>query len=386
MKQPKPMNEFALMQEEAGNLPLFFPNIPKKAVENVNRVLSGRWIGQGPAVDEFELEFSKNLNIENKSFIAVNSGTAALHLAYLLAGIGKEDDVICPVFTCTATNLPLIYVGANLKFYDVGLNSLNASIEDIQALITPETKAIVTVDYGGVPNDYIALRELADQHDIKIIADLAHCLDGSINGQSILKYVDFAIYSFQAIKTLTTADGGMLVCPDEYAEKAKRLRWFGIDRTEKQKGTWENDIYELGYKYQMTDIAASIGLAGLEELTETLNHRRRLLEIYRDQMKLLGLNPLLEGDILPCYDFTPWLATYICSDNRVSVMNALRDHGIESAQVHYRNDRYSIFKHWSDREFPNMDQIEENYLVLPLHTKMTENDVSRIVEVIASLQ
>lgn len=386
MKQTKPMNEFTLMQEGEGKVPLFFPNIPKKAAANVNTVLSGRWIGQGPAVDQFELEFSKNFNVENKSFVAVNSGTAALHLAYLLAGLGLDDDVICPVFTCTATNLALMYVGANLKFYDVAPRSLNASIEDIEALITPETKAIVTVDYGGVPNDYIALKKLADKYDIKIIADLAHCLDGSINGQSILKYVDFATYSFQAIKTLTTADGGMLVCPASHEEKAKRLRWFGIDRAEKQKGTWENDIYEIGYKYQMTDIAASIGLAGLEELPETLNYRRRLLEVYRDQMMSLSLNPLLEADIPSGFDFTPWLATYICSDNRLTIMHALRDHGIESAQVHYRNDRYSVFKNWADKEFPNMNQIEENYLVLPLHTKVSENDVNRILEVVASLQ
>ena len=168
MKQTKPMNEFTLMQEGEGKVPLFFPNIPKKAAANVNTVLSGRWIGQGPAVDQFELEFSKNFNVENKSFVAVNSGTAALHLAYLLAGLGLDDDVICPVFTCTATNLALMYVGANLKFYDVAPRSLNASIEDIEALITPETKAIVTVDYGGVPNDYIALKKLADKYDIKI--------------------------------------------------------------------------------------------------------------------------------------------------------------------------------------------------------------------------
>ena len=384
MKQHKPMDEFSILAEGQGKVPLFYPNIPKKAIANLTAVLSGRWIGQGPGVDSFESEFAKTYDSHDKSFIAVSSGTAALHLAYLLADIGAEDDVLCPVFTCTATNLALIYVGANLHFYDVAPGSLNASIQDIESQITSKTKAIVTVDYGGVPNDYIALRKLANKHNIKIIADLAHCLDGSIDGQSILSYVDFAIYSFQAIKTLTTADGGMLVCPENLEEKAKRLRWFGIDRSEKQKGTWENDIFEIGYKYQMTDIAAAIGLAGLEELQQTLRHRRYLLETYQAKMKLKGLNALLEVDVPSSIDFTPWLATYICSDNRIAIMNNLRDQGIESGQVHYRNDRYSIFSNWANKEFPNMNEIEDHYLVLPLHTKMTEDDVNRIVEVIAS--
>lgn len=382
----KPMNEFPLIEKEEGTVPLFWPNIPKNAAQYIADSLSTRWIGQGPKVEKFEKALYDFIKPKTKEFVSVSSGTAALHVIYQLAGIGKGDEVLCPVFTCTATNLALVYLDAELKFYDVGNNSLNASIEDIESKITKDTKAIVTVDYGGVPNDYKALRKLADKYSIPVIADLAHCIDGKIDGENVIDLVDYAMFSFQAIKTLTTGDGGMVICPAKDVELAKRLRWFGIDRTAKQKGTWENDIKEVGFKYQMTDIAASIGLAGLEELGEKLSKRRALASVYKRSLAEAGLPQLLETSVEDNVDFAPWLATIICPANgRQRIMEGLRDAGIESAQVHYRNDKYTVFKEWSGAEFPNMDSIEDNYLVLPLHTNMTEEDAVRTVSLLKEL-
>jgi len=376
------MNEFPILDDKKGNIPLFYPNVPSSAAKLVSHVLKGRWIGQGPLVDEFEEQFEEKFGVSNKSFLAVNSGTSALHLGYLLAGIIPGDEVICPVFTCTATNLALLYIGAVPKFYDVNKENLNASLKDIEKLITKKTKAIVTVDYGGLPNDYKQIRDIIDNKNIRLIADLAHCIDGKIYEKSILEYVDFAIFSFQAIKTLTTADGGMLVCPSSLKKKAKRLRWFGIDRERKQQGIWENDIYELGYKYQMTDVAAAIGIAGLSELNKTLRYRKRIFNQYLNNLQKSGLISLLEATQSQHCEFTPWLATINCKGKRVEIMNKLREINVESAQVHYRNDRYSIFKKYVDRDFPNMDLIEDDYLVLPLHHKMTLRDVDKITRAI----
>lgn len=375
------MDEFELLDEDKG-VPLFYPHIPKNAIKYLTRSLSTRWIGQGPMVDKFETIFEKKFSIKGRA-VSVNSGTAALHLAYILSGVDENSEVICPVFTCTATNLPILYQKAKPIFFDINKENLNANILEIEKLITPKTKALCVVDYGGVPNDYAKLRDLCDKNDLKLIADCAHCLDGRYAGKPITEYADFTIYSFQAIKTITSGDGGMLVTRDkEIAEKAKRIRWFGINRVDKQKGIWENDVAELGYKYHMNDLSACIGLASLEEFEYIQSHRRSLGKHYLSELGELSENIIEKSLILD--QFTPWLITIDTKGYRVELMKYLRSEGIESAQVHYRNDRYSVFKPFINRVFPNMDAIENNYLVLPLHTKVSKDQVTRICNLVKS--
>ena len=373
------MDEFELLDEDKG-IPLFFPHIPKNAVKYLTNTLSTRWIGQGPMVDKFESAFEDKFSIQGRA-VSVNSGTAALHLAYILSDVDENSEVICPVFTCTATNLPILYQKAKPVFFDINKKTLNADISEIERLITPKTRAISVVDYGGVPNDYEKLRTICNENGLKLIADCAHCLDGQYAGKPITEYADFTIYSFQAIKTITSGDGGMLVTRDKKtAEKAKRIRWFGIDRVDKQKGIWENDITELGYKYHMNDISACIGLASLEEFEDIQSHRRSLGKHYIKELGKLS-ESIIENSLI-LGQFTPWLITIDTKGYRIELMKHLRSHGVESAQVHYRNDRYSIFKPFVDRTFPNMDIIENNYLVLPIHTKVSKDQVTRICDLV----
>ena len=375
------MNEFPLMDKKSG-IPLFYPHIPSSAIKYVNETLSGRWIGQGPKVDDFENAFLKKLNIKGHA-LAVSSGTAALHIAYTLAGIGKGDEVICPLFTCTATNLPILYNGAIPIFCDIDENSLNINIDKIQELITPKTKAIVFVDYGGRPNNYPKLRKICDEHNLKLIADSAHALDSKWTNIHVSQFADFTMFSFQAIKTLTTGDGGMLIVKKRNElDIARRIRWFGIDRSEKQKGTWENDIFELGYKYQMTDIAASIGLAGLDEIDNTLKIRQNISKVYEHYFCQNSIDAFEINYDKQNSSFTPWMMTIRCKGKRIKIMSTLRENDIESAQVHYRNDRYSVFGFQEKEKFKNMNLIDNDYLVLPLHTKMNEEDAEKISKIV----
>lgn len=380
------MNEFPLMSETEG-LPLFLPWVVEDALKGVSETLKSRWIGQGPKVDLFEKEFQRRF-APNRSCVAVSSGTAALHLAYELAGLTAGDEVVCPLFTCTATNIPLLYKGCIPVFCDVAENSLNVNVSDVEKLITPKTKAIVVVDYGGAPTDYESLRELADRFGLLLIADCAHAIDGRFAGKFVNSHADFTIYSFQAIKTLTTGDGGMLVMSDDnyLLEKARRIRWFGIDRSAKQKGIWQNDIDEIGYKYQMTDISASIGLANLAAIDVNLQARQTNFECYK---RLLACRESVIFECNPGHtnevDFSPWLVTLNCGSHREIVMSELRRMGVESAQVHYRNDRYTIFAPFiRDRYFPNMDEIENSYLVVPVHAGVSEDHISSIADVALS--
>jgi len=373
------MNEFPIILENQG-IPLFYPYIPKKAKKEVLNTLSSRWIGQGPKVEKFEKKFEKKF-FKNHKTIAVGAGTDALHLAYLLANIKKNDEVIVPGFTCTATNIPLLYIGAKPVFADVEINTLNISIEDIKKKISKKTKAIVCVDYGGIPNDYIELNKICKKNNLILISDAAHSLGSKFIGKYSCQYADFVIFSFQAIKTLTTGDGGMLAIKNKKLyHKAKRLRWFGIDRSAKQKGIWENDIKEIGYKYQMNDIAASIGLAALEEIDNVIKYRNKLFTLYERYLKNKNIRIIGKASTNKYYN-SSWLITVVVNKNRVGLMKKLRKHKVESAQVHYRNDRYSVFSN-KKLNLKNMNYIENKYLVLPLHMKVKEMDVKNICNII----
>ncbi len=369
------MKEFPLLEPNEG-IPIFYPHVPSNGAKYIDEVLSTRWIGQGPKVDEFEEKF-KDTIIENGYAIAVNSGTSALHLAYILAGITEGSEVICPVFTCTATNIPILYERAIPIFADISKSSLNIDLDQIENLITSRTLALCVVDYGGLPNNYVRLREICNKHKLKLIIDCAHAVDTHRDGHHVTYFADYVTYSFQAIKTITTGDGGMLIVKKECDyEKAKRLRWFGIDRAAKQKGIWSNDVTEIGYKYQMTDITAALGLAALEESIEIFNKRRKLYQYYQNSLEEFE-ECLLEKPETGT-DFTPWLVTINTKGRRLQLMRHLREKNIESAQIHYRNDSYSIFKNFPKGAFPNMDRIENDYLVLPLHTKLSFLDVKKI--------
>ena len=199
----------------------------------------------------------------------------------LIADIKKGDEIICPVFTCTATNIPLLYLDAKIKFADIDPDTLNISIKSVEKLITKKTKAIVFVNYGGILNNLDKLKKIAKKNKLFLIQDAAQSLGAKYRNKSITKYSDFTIFSFQAIKHITSGDGGALVVKNKSLEKiGKRLRWFGIDRPKKQGGTWENDIKEVGYKYQLTDLGACLLLNSMKEYKFIKSHRNSIYKTY----------------------------------------------------------------------------------------------------------
>ena len=372
--------DFPLMKDRKGSVPLFYPHIPKSSLKSLKKVLSGRWIGQGPLVDLFEKEFEKKFT-KKLPCIAVGSGTDALHLSYLLAGIKKNDEVICPVFTCTATNIPLLYIGAKIKFADIDRKTLNISIEHVKKLITKKTKAIVFVNYGGLPCNLSELNKIAKKNNIKLIQDAAQSLGSTYHNKPITSYADFTIFSFQAIKHISSGDGGLLCIKDKrLKKKAYRMRWFGIDRLKKQGGTWENDIIEIGYKYQMTDLGASILLESLKEFKEISSHRKKIFKVYVDKLKDNRFIQIVNQT--GKFTHSTWLFT-ILTDKKDLLQKKLRLANVESNQVHFRNDRYSIFKEYvKNKKFPNMNAVEKKYLVLPIHTKMTISDAHYVANTV----
>ena len=349
-----------------GDINLFYPTIYKEEwLLELSNVFDTRWIGQGPLVDKFEQQFADKFGY--KYCLALNSGSSALELAYHLVGIGKGDEVLTPVFTCTATNLPLLRRKANIKFLDINDN-LTVDYEDVLRKVSYNTKAIVVVTLGGLPIDN-RIFHLAKEYDIPVIVDAAQSLGVSE------QYGDYICYSFQAIKHFTTGDGGMLVVRnDKEYKRAKKLRWFGIDREAKKRVNWRclvnnqiaMEIEEAGYKHHMNDISAALGIVGLKHSDEILNYRKSLCETYAK-------------DIDGIYGGAYWLFA-ILTEQRDEVMEHLRSNGIECDPVQLRNDTFKVFG--GKVVLPNMDRLENQYLYLPLHTKLSVSDVKHITGVL----
>ena len=374
--------DFPLMETKNKSYPLFYPYVSKKSIKSVPNVLRTRWIGQGPLVDKFEKIFKKKFATTNEC-VAVGSGTDALHLAYILANIKKNDEVIAPVFTCTATNIPLLYIGAKIKFADIDPKTMNISIDHVKKLITKKTKAIIFVNYGGVPCDLLELKKLKKKYNLTLIQDAAQSLGSKVGKKHITEFADFTIFSFQAIKHITSGDGGMLTFKNKkLLEKSRRIRWFGIDREKKQGGTWENDITEIGYKYQMTDIGARMLLDSIQDFSKIFLHRKKIFNIYK---KELSKNKNIKVIDTPNINLSNsyWLCTIILKNNRIKLQNYLRKLKIETNQVHFRNDRYKIFnKFVKKNNYPNMKKYENNYLVIPLNIRISIKDAYYITNCI----
>ncbi len=373
--------DLPIMPDKKKGVFLFYPYVSKKSANNIKKKLEGRWLGQGPMVDKFENEFKKKF-ARDCSVVATGSGTDSLHLAYILAGLKKGDEVITTIFTCTATNIPMLYMGLKIKFADIDVDTMNISVKSVKKLISKKTRAIVCVHYGGLPCDMDELRKISKRNKIILIEDAAHALGAKYKGKSIGNLSDFSTFSFQAIKHFTTGDGGILTIKNKKLEdKAKRIRWFGIDRKKKQQGIWKNDVHEIGFKYQMTDIAATMGCDSLKEFKFINEHRKKIYNTYLEE---LSKNKKIKciHDYDKKKEHGAWLFT-ISVENKDYLQKKLREHFIETNQVHFRNDRYSIFRKFvKGKKFPNMDYLENRYLVLPLHHKVSVQDAKYISKLI----
>ena len=274
---------------------------------------------------------------------------------------------------------------AKIKFADINLEDMNISINHIEKLITKKTKAIVFVNYGGLLCDLEKLQKIAKKHNIFLIQDAAQSLGAKYKGKEITEFADFTIFSFQAIKHITSGDGGALVCKNnKLAKKARIIRWFGIDRPKKQGGTWENDIVDIGYKYQMTDIGAALLLDSMKEFKLIKKKRNTIHNTYVQNLKnIKGVKCIQNMD--KNTEPVIWLTTIYC-ERKDFLQKKLRKNLIESNQVHFRNDRYSIFKKFcKNKKFPNMDKVENKYLVIPTHTKMSTADAKLIAKNIRNI-
>lgn len=355
---------------------LFVPYVPKECKEAVSDVLGSRFIGQGPKVEEFEKQFQKKFSLNNA--VSVSSGTAALETAYDLIGLGRGDEVISSPLTCAATNLLLLRKGCKIIWADILEDTLCIDPVDVRLKVTQKTKAVVQVHLGGIMADVGYVHNEMDgmPNPIPVVSDAAQAL-GIFNG-------DYTCCSFQAIKHITTGDGGMIICPNSKdAKDAELLRWFGIDRAKKIANNWQAykerkmtfDIEIAGTKRHLTDLAAVMGIIGLNHYDEMIQYRARLFQHYKNRLQTVDGIRLIDGP-----KNTHWLCT-ILVEKRDDFAKKLFEAHIDTNVVQVRNDIYKIFG-GKRADLPVMNMVEEKYLSLPIGMHVTEEDVNYICNTI----
>lgn len=383
-------------------IPLFKVLMSPEAPAKVAEVLTSGYVAQGPKVDEFERLLRTYLRA-HREVLTVNSGTSAIWLALYLAGIGNEDEVVTSAMSCVASTIPIIHLGGIPIWADVNKITGLISPNSIREKITPKTKAILTVDWAGVPCDYFAIRQVLKElgrEDIVIIADAAHAFGTLINNSNSLYSLieasdkgfgsDYVAYSTQAIKILSTGDGGVLICPNkEITARAKKLRWFGFDRTTTENFRSAQKISELGFKFHMNDISAAIGITNLPIAVKALeiNRKNALFYYYRfkdlvadernnEYSRLLAIPPYYRriNDPNPSW----WLYT-ILVDDRDGFETFMKRRGIEVSRVHTRIDMHPALEKYKSKEpLEGLDFFDAHQCAIPVGSWVSEEDLNII--------
>jgi perosamine synthetase len=335
-------------------------------------------LSEGKRTKEFEVQLSQQLGIVNP--VALNSGTSALHLAMVLAGINEGDEVICPAQTFVASAHVILQQGAKPVFADINYNTGNIDPGAIKQKITACTKAIVAVHWGGMPCDMDEIHAIAKEHNLLVIEDAAHAPGATYKGKFIGAISNYTCFSFQAIKHITTGDGGAIAClNEEKAREAVTRRWFGIDRDNAAPsilGERQYNIDKLGFKYHLNDYSASLGLANLSNISERLNWLRKTAMYYRQELSAVQGVSLWD---CPNNRESAWWLFGMHVENRMGFIHALQDRRITASVVHQGIDRNTIFG-GLDESLVNQRKFDESQVHIPLHVGLNEEKVNYIIE------
>ena len=377
-------------------LPFALPDIDEEEIQEVVDCLRSGWITTGPKTKQFEKEFAAFIN-GNVEAIAVNSATAGLHLALEAIGIKAGDQVITTPYTFTATAEVIRYLGADPLFIDVDPQSLNIDPKNLEKVITPRTKAIIPVHFAGLACQMDIIIEVAKKYDLKIVEDAAHALPATYNGKMIGSLdTDATIFSFYATKTITTGEGGMIVTRDpKLAERCRIMRLHGIsrdvfDRYNSIIPSWHYDVIAPGYKYNLADIAAAIGIHQLKKATRFYAKRRQISQRYNESFAKLPiiLPPNSNDSEIHAWHLYAIRLTDKAAISRDEFIKKMADRGI-GCSVHFIP--LHILTYWKQKynlkemDYPNAYNAYLSAVSLPIYTKMTDEDVNRVIAAVTEL-
>lgn len=389
------------------NIPFSPPDMTEAEVKEVAAAILSGWITTGPRTKELERQIAAYIGV-NKA-VCLNSQTACAEMALRLLGIGEGDEVIVPAYTYTASASIVCHVGATLVFADIQTNSLEMDYETVEELITPHTKAIIPVDLAGIPCDYERLLQIVEKkrsiyqpaNDIQqalgriaICADAAHAFGAEWQGKKVGAIADFTAFSFHAVKNLTTAEGGALtwksipgISDDELYRMVQLFSLHGQSKDALAKtklGAWEYDIVGPWYKCNMTDIMAAMGLVQMKRYHDMLLRRKAIIERYDKALKAAGI------EVLEHYNDNHQSSGHlyitrvpnISTEQRQEIIEKMAEEGI-ATNVHYKPlPMMTAYKNmgFDIKNYPNAYAHFANEITLPLHTRLTDEEVDYIID------
>jgi len=367
-------------------LSLFKVFMDPSSADEVSKVLLSGSITQGPKVEEFEQSLQKWFNYPY--ILTLNSATSGLTLALRLLNPSKGDEILSSPLTCTATNWPILANGLDIKWVDVDPDTCNINLDDLKAKITERTKIVIFVHWGGSPVNLSKVEEIKSYtkekfgHELLVIEDCAHSFGAEYKGKKIGTHGNICVFSLQAIKHLTTGDGGLIFLPNkELYDRAKLLRWYGIRREQRSGGgdfRLENDVKEWGYKFHMNDINATIGLSNLPHIEKNLQVVRDNIDYYQKELESIkGVTLLKETqDSMSAY----WIYT-IKIIGKKEFIEFMKTKNVMTSQVHNRNDTHSCVEKFKSK-LPILDELEKEIVCIPCGWWITKSDREYVIKCI----
>ena len=377
-------------------LPFALPDIQEEEIQEVVNTLRSGWITTGPKTKQFEQDFSAFISGDVEA-IAVNSATAGLHLTLEAIGINPGDEIITTPYTFTATAEVIRYLGAHPVFVDIDPISFNIDPKKIERIITPKTKAIIPVHFAGLACEMDEIIRVARKYDLIVIEDAAHALPATSKGEKIGALdTDATVFSFYATKTITTGEGGMIVTRNpEIAERSRVMRLHGIsrdvfDRYNSTSPSWHYDVIAPGYKYNLTDIAAAIGIHQLKKVWRFHQRRKEIASRYNDAFVDLPivLPPNSSEPDIHAWHLYVIRLTDQSGISRDEFIQKMANHGI-GCSVHfiplhiqtYWKEKYSL----KEKDYPHAYNAYQHAVSLPIYTKMSDDDVKRVITTVVEL-
>jgi len=391
-------------------IPLFKVFMSPNAGDRVKEVLHSGFIGQGEKVEELERDLSRFFRIDKSRILTFNSATSAEHLVYHLLkspatltidhvfgqdtaqeifnwpGIQEGDEVLTTPLTCTATNWPILANGIKLRWVDVDPTTMNISLEDLKTKLSEKTKIVTVVHWGGYPVDLVQLKEIQNefyrQYGFKfiIVDDSAHAFGSELDGEKIGNFDTISTFSLQAIKHITSVDGGFWVNPyRELNSRGKLQRWYGIDREGPRTDfRCENDIAEWGFKFHMNDVCATVGIENLKHIDSIVGKHNSNGQYYNNTLTNVPGVTLLENS--PRKKSAYWLYT-MRVENRDQFMRYMSECGIVTSRTHERNDKHTCVREFIE-PLPNVDIVTKDMICIPVGWWVTDEDREYIVDCI----
>lgn len=393
------------MKKPKEPIQLFKVHMAPTAAQEVGKILNSGYIGQGPKVEEFEKNLQDFLEVDKLA--TLNSGTSGLHLALHLLkspkktsqiyhgvaavdnnwpGMQPGDEVLATALTCTASNFPILANGLKIKWVDIDPTTLNMDLDDLERKITPKTKAIMLVHWGGYPNDLDRVKRIQQKalsmYGFKpaVIEDGAHSFGSKYKGKYLGNHGNMVMYSFQAIKHITAIDGGILTLPhQELYNRSKLIRWYGIDRDSNRKDfRCEADIEEWGYKFHMNDVCATVGIENLKHANDIIKKHQENAAYYDKHLQNIPGVTLLKRE--EGHESAFWIYSML-AENRDGFYKHMKECNIVVSQVHERNDKHSCVREFKSA-LPTLDKTIGKVVSIPVGWWVTPEEREYIVECI----